>query len=72
MCWTSLYTNKHKLISDVDVIPTLALHIVYHTKTISQISMYYAETREDNSGFSNHRVTCLVVMGSPFDSEQVC
>jgi hypothetical protein len=29
MCWTSLYTNKHKLISDVDVIPTLPLHIVY-------------------------------------------
>jgi hypothetical protein len=34
--------------------------------------MYYAETRADNSGYTNHRVTCLVVMGSPFDSEQVC
>ena len=43
-----------------------------YTKTISQISMYYAETRADNSGYTNHRVTCLVVMGSPFDSEQVC
>ena len=43
-----------------------------YTKTISQISMYYAETMADNSGYTNHRVTCLVVMGSPFDSEQVC
>jgi hypothetical protein len=34
--------------------------------------MYYVETRADNSGYTNHRVTCLVVMGSPFDSEQVC
>ena len=34
--------------------------------------MYYAETRADNSGNANHRVTCLVVMGSPFDNEQVC
>jgi hypothetical protein len=33
--------------------------------------MYYAKTRADNSGYTNHRVTCLVVMGSPFDSEQV-
>jgi hypothetical protein len=33
--------------------------------------MYYAETRADNSGYTNHRVTYLVVMGSPFDSEQV-
>jgi hypothetical protein len=24
--------------------------------------MYYAETRADNSGYTNHRVTCLVVM----------
>ena len=39
-----------------------------YTKTISQISMYYAETRVDNSGNTNHRVTCLVVMGSPFDN----
>jgi hypothetical protein len=37
---------------------------------MSQISMYYVETRADNSGYANHRVTCLVVMG--FDSEQVC
>jgi hypothetical protein len=39
------------------------------------IIMYYVETRADNSGYTNHRVTCLVqvvVMGSPFDSEQVC
>jgi hypothetical protein len=41
-------------------------------KKISQISMYYVETRADNSGYTNHRVTCLAVMGSPFDSEQVC
>jgi hypothetical protein len=33
--------------------------------------MYYAERRADNSGYANHRVTCLVVMGSPFDSEHV-
>jgi hypothetical protein len=26
--------------------------------------MYYAETRTDNSGYTNHRVTCLVVIGS--------
>jgi hypothetical protein len=32
--------------------------------------MYYVETRADNSGYANHRLTCLVVMGSPFDSEQ--
>ena len=43
-----------------------------YTKKISQISMYYVETRADNSGYTNHRVTCLVVMGFPFDSEQVC
>jgi hypothetical protein len=34
--------------------------------------MYYVETMADNSGYTNHRVTCPVVMGSPFDSEQVC
>ena len=33
--------------------------------------MYYVETRADNSGYANHRVTCLIVMGSSFDSEQV-
>jgi hypothetical protein len=33
--------------------------------------MYYAETMADNSGYTNHRVTCLVVIGSSFDSEQV-
>ena len=33
--------------------------------------MYYAKTRADNSGYTNHRVICLVVMGSSFDSEQV-
>ena len=43
-----------------------------YTITISQISMCYDKTREDNSGYTNHRVTCLVVMGSPFDREQVC
>jgi hypothetical protein len=34
--------------------------------------MYYVKTRADNSEYANHKVTCLVVMGSPFDSEQVC
>ena len=34
--------------------------------------MYYAETRADNYGYANHKVTRLVVMGSPFDSEHVC
>ena len=43
-----------------------------YTKIISQIPMYYAETRADNSGYTNHRVTCLVVMGSLFDSEHAC
>jgi hypothetical protein len=33
--------------------------------------MYYVETRADNSGYANHRVICLVVIGSSFDSEQV-
>jgi hypothetical protein len=28
-------------------------------------------TRADNSGYTNHRVICLVVIGSSFDSEQV-
>jgi hypothetical protein len=52
----------------------LIIH-VHCTKKISQISMYkmyYVKTRADNSGYTNHRVTCLIVMGSPFDSEQVC
>jgi hypothetical protein len=40
---------------------------VHCTKKISKISMYYVKTRADNSGYTNHRVTCLVVMGSPFD-----
>ena len=39
---------------------------INYTKKISQISMYYVETRADNSGYTNHRVTCLVVMGSMF------
>ena len=33
--------------------------------------MYYVETRADNTGYTNHRVICLVVIGSSFDSEQV-
>ena len=33
--------------------------------------MYYVEIRADNSGYTNHRVICLVVLGSSFDSEQV-
>jgi hypothetical protein len=33
--------------------------------------MYYVETRADNSGHTNHKVICLVVIGSSFDSEQV-
>jgi hypothetical protein len=31
----------------------------------------YVETRANNSGYANHRVICLVVIGSSFDSEQV-
>ena len=42
-----------------------------YTKKISLIFMYYVETRADNSGYTNHRVICLVVIGSSFDSEQV-
>ena len=45
--------------------------IVIEKFTISLISMYYVETRADNSGYANHRVICLVVIGSFFDSEQV-
>jgi hypothetical protein len=30
----------------------------------------YLETRADNSGYTNHKVICLVI-GSSFDSEQV-
>jgi hypothetical protein len=33
--------------------------------------MYYVKTRADKSGYANHRVICLVVIGSSFDSEQV-
>jgi hypothetical protein len=33
--------------------------------------MYYVETRADNSGYANHRVICLAVICSSFDSEQV-
>jgi hypothetical protein len=29
------------------------------------------KTRANNSGFTNHRVICLVVIGSSFDNEQV-
>ena len=40
-------------------------------KKISLISMYYVETRADNSGYTNHRVIFLAVIFSSFDSEQV-
>ena len=33
--------------------------------------MYYVKTRADNSGYTNHKVICLDVIGSSFDSEQV-
>jgi hypothetical protein len=33
--------------------------------------MYYVKTRADNSGYKNHRIICLVVIVSSFDSEQV-
>jgi hypothetical protein len=33
--------------------------------------MYYVETRADNSGYTNNRVICLVVIDSSFDSKQV-
>jgi hypothetical protein len=29
--------------------------------------MYYVKTMADNSGYANHRVICLVVIGSSFD-----
>ena len=32
------------------------------------MSMYYAETRADNSGYANHKIICLVVIVSSFDS----
>jgi hypothetical protein len=34
-------------------------------------SFDYVETKADNSGYANHRVICIVVIGSSFDSEQV-
>ena len=40
-----------------------------YTKKISLISMYYVETRQIT--LDMHMVTCLVVIGSSFDSEQV-
>ena len=40
-------------------------------KKISVISMYYVKTRADNSGYTNHRVICLIVISSSFDIEQV-
>jgi hypothetical protein len=43
----------------------------YNTKKISLISMYNVKTRADKSGYTNHRVICLVVIGSSFDSEEV-
>jgi hypothetical protein len=39
--------------------------------TILLIVGLYVKTRADNSGYRNHRVICLVVMGSSFDSVQV-
>jgi hypothetical protein len=50
--------------------PILQQFPVLETKQISQISMYYVKTRADNSGYTNHRITCLVVMCSSFDNEQ--
>ena len=44
---------------------------INYTKKISQSSMYYVETRADNSGYTNHRFICLVVIVSSFDGEQV-
>ena len=43
----------------------------FDNKKICLISMYYVETRADNSGYTNHMVICLVVIRSSFDSEQV-
>jgi hypothetical protein len=34
--------------------------------------MYYVDTRAENTGYANHRVICLVIISSSFDSEQVC
>jgi hypothetical protein len=30
--------------------------------------MYYVKTRADNYGYTNHRVTCLVVMGETWNT----
>jgi hypothetical protein len=33
--------------------------------------MHFVETRTDKYEYANHRVICLVAIGSSFDSEQV-
>ena len=73
-CWIELSSlvNRTGSTLSASVLSFKLLRNFNYTKTISQISMYYVETRADNSGYTNHRFTCLVVMGSPFDSEQVC
>jgi len=65
-CWIELSSLVNRSESTLSIKKNTS--VLSYTKTISQISMYYAETRADNSGYTNHRV---VVMGSPFDSEQV-
>ena len=75
-CWIELSSLVNRtgstLSTSFKLIALLVIEKFNYTKTISQISMYYAETRADNSGYTNQRVTCFVVMGSPFDSEQAC
>jgi hypothetical protein len=50
-----------------------SLTFVYLKKFLVLVGFvfHYVETRADKSGYANHRVTCLVVIGSSFDSEQV-
>jgi hypothetical protein len=53
------------------LIALIVIEKFIYTKKISLISTYYVETRAANSGYANHRVICLVVIGSSFDSEQL-
>jgi hypothetical protein len=53
------------------LIALIVIEKFYYTKKISLISIYHVETRADNSGYTKHRVICLVVIGSSFDSEQL-
>ena len=76
-CWIELSSlvirTGSTLSTSVLSFKLIALIVIEnYTKQISQISMYYVKTRADNSGYTNHRITCLVVMCSSFDNEQIC